>query len=134
MPLKNADANLHAVMVPFAEQTLGQLAPTNSVTAEVRKLILEALELGGPDIADVSSKLGMSMRTLARRLESEGTTFRDLVDQERRQLALDFVGRRDVDLSVIAYRLGFSHTAAFHRAFRRWTGLTPLTYRRSRGR
>ncbi len=132
--LKSADPNLHAVLVPYAEQTMGQLAPTKSVSADVLRLIHEMLDLGGPDIGDVSSKLGMSMRTLARRLEREGTTFRNLVDQARRQLALDFVGRLDADFSSIASRLGFSHGAAFHRAFRRWTGQTPLAYRRAHGR
>jgi len=76
----------------------------------------------------------MSMRTLARRLESEGTTFRDLVDEVRRKLAVDHVGNRDIGFSELSYRLGFSHVAAFHRAFRRWTGQTPLTYRRMAGR
>ncbi len=133
-PVPGADANLRAVIVPYAEETLGKLAVVQSVTADVRAIIVETLELGGPDIASVAQQLGMSVRTLARRLEGEGTTFRDLADDARRKLALDYVGSRDLDLSAIAYRLGFSHTAAFHRAFRRWTGRTPLAYRRSAGR
>ena len=75
----------------------------------------------------------MSLRTLARRLETEGTTFRELVDDVRRQLALEHVARRTASFSEITDQLGFSHVAAFHRAFRRWTGQTPLEYRRRAG-
>jgi AraC-like DNA-binding protein len=134
IPLPTADANLHAVLVPVADQTLGKMAQARTVTADVRRIIHERLQLGAPEIADVASELAMSMRTLARRLENEGTTFRDLVDDVRRQLAVDHVGNRDIGFSELSYRLGFSHVAAFHRAFRRWTGQTPLTYRRMAGR
>jgi AraC-like DNA-binding protein len=134
LPLPTADANLHAVLVPVADQTLGKMAQTKTVTADVRRIIHERLPLGAPEIADVAAELAMSMRTLARRLESEGTTFRELVDDVRRKLALDCVGSRDIGFSELSYRLGFSHVAAFHRAFRRWTGQTPLTYRRMAGR
>jgi len=134
VPLKSADPHLHALMVPVADHTLGQLSDSRSVTADVRRLIRDRLSLGAPEIADVAADLAMSMRTLARRLESEGTTFRDLVDDVRRQLAVEFVGSRDLGFSDVAERLGFSHPAAFHRAFRRWTGQTPLGYRRLSGR
>jgi len=134
LPLPTADANLHAVLVPVADQTLGKMAQTKTVTSDVRRIIHERLPLGAPEIADVAAELAMSMRTLARRLESEGTTFRELVDDVRRKLALDSVGNRDIGFSELSYRLGFSHVAAFHRAFRRWTGQTPLTYRRMAGR
>ncbi len=132
--LPTADPNLHAVLVPVADQTLGKMVQTKTVTADVRRIIHERLPLGAPEIADVAAELAMSMRTLARRLESEGTTFRELVDDVRRKLALDSVGNRDIGFSELSYRLGFSHVAAFHRAFRRWTGQTPLTYRRMAGR
>ncbi|HEX4337034.1 MAG TPA: AraC family transcriptional regulator ligand-binding domain-containing protein [Polyangiaceae bacterium] len=134
VPLPSADPNLHAVLVPVADQTLDRMTQTRTVTADVRRIVNDRLALGAPEIADVASELAMSMRTLARRLESEGTTFRDLVDDVRRKIAVDHVGNRDVGFSELSYRLGFSHVAAFHRAFRRWTGQTPLTYRRMAGR
>ena len=57
-----------------------------------------------------------------------------IADDVRRRLALTFVGQTDRALSEISDKLGFSHGAAFHRAFKRWTALTPLAYRRSHGR
>ena len=134
LSLPSADPNLQAVLVPVADQTLGKLSQSNTVTADVRRIIRDRLPLGAPEIADVASELAMSMRTLARRLEAEGTTFRDLVDDARRKLAIEYVGTRDIGFSEVSYRLGFSHVAAFHRAFRRWTGQTPLGYRRLSGR
>jgi AraC-like DNA-binding protein len=133
LPLPTADANLFAVMAPVADEMLGNMART-TVTADVRRIIHERLPLGAPDFADIAAQLTMSIRTLARRLENEGTTFRELVDDVRRTLAVDCVAHRDVGFSELSYRLGFSHCAAFHRAFRRWTGQTPLAYRRLSGR
>jgi AraC-like DNA-binding protein len=134
-PLPSADPNLHAMLLPYANQMLSALPTAASVSANVRSQIGLQLADGGPDVARVAARLGMSLRTLARRLETEGTTFRELVDDVRRQLALDHVGRRSATFSEISEQLGFSHVAAFHRAFRRWTGQTPLEYRRrARGR
>ena len=130
LPLPNADPNLHALLVPYADQLLSALPAPPSVTANVRSLIGLQLADGGPDAARAASRLGMSLRTLARRLETEGTTFRELVDEVRQQLALEYVGRRAATFSDITDQLGFSHVAAFHRAFRRWTGQTPLEYRK----
>lgn len=130
LPLPKADPNLHGVLVPYAEQMLSALPAVGSVTANVRSLIGLQLADGGPDVAGVASQLGMSLRTLARRLETEGTTFRELVDDVRQQLALEHVSRHAASFSEITEQLGFSHVAAFHRAFRRWTGQTPLQYRK----
>ena len=135
LPLPNADPNLHALLVPYADQRLTRLPAEGSVTANVRVLIRVQLANGGPDVGRVASQLGMSLRTLARRLETEGTTFRELVDDVRQQLALEQVGRHAATFSEITDQLGFSHVAAFHRAFRRWTGQTPRQYRNvARGR
>ena len=97
------------------------LSVAKTVTSEVRVLVEEQLPSGAPDVADVASQLGMSMRTLARRLESEGTTFRDVIDDVRRRVALESVKDRKTSRSPRSLTsLGFSHGAAFHRAFRRW--------------
>ena len=76
--------------------------------------------------------LQMSPRTLGRRLQHEGTTFKHLLDDLRRRMALRYVDGQELGLSEIAFLLGFSQTAAFHRAFKRWTAQTPLEYRRQR--
>jgi AraC-like DNA-binding protein len=133
-PLRRADASLHRVMLPYVDESLERLPLARTVTSDVRSLIGKELATGGPDASSVASRLGMSLRTLSRRLAAEGTSYRDLMDDVRRGLALDQVGNSSLDLAEIASRLGFSHGAAFHRAFRRWTGQPPLRYRRARGR
>ena len=74
----------------------------------------------------------MSPRTLGRKLQHEGTSFKHLLDDLRRRMALRYVDGQELGLSEIAFLLGFSQTAAFHRAFKRWTAQTPLEYRRQR--
>jgi AraC-like DNA-binding protein len=93
---------------------------------------LKELEGGNPSAVRIASALHMSGRTLTRRLEDEGTTFKDLLDDLRKSLSLRYVGSTDLGLSEIAFLLGFSQSAAFHRAFKRWTQQTPLEYRRAR--
>jgi AraC-like DNA-binding protein len=83
-------------------------------------------------VANIARQLHISPRTLGRKLEHEGTNFKELLDDLRRRLALSYVGGHDLGLAEIAFLLGFSQSAAFHRAFKRWTGVTPLEYRRAR--
>jgi AraC-like DNA-binding protein len=71
----------------------------------------------------------MSPRTLQRRLASSGTSHRDLLDEIRRERARHLLSDRTLAIADVAGRLGFSETSAFFRAFRRWTGTSPQSYR-----
>ncbi len=130
-PLESADSKLHSVLRKHAEQMLAELPKTHNLTEKVRTLIAAELPHGQPRIGQIARQLSMSSRTLERRLENDGTTFTALLDDLRRGLAEKYVVSRDLSLSEVAFLLGFSHSAAFHRAFKRWTGQTPLVYRRT---
>ena len=73
----------------------------------------------------VAGKLGLSRQTLFRRRKAEGTSFERLLDELRRQLALDYLAGGKVSVNETAYLVGFSDPAAFSRAFKRWTGSSP---------
>ncbi|HVW30291.1 MAG TPA: AraC family transcriptional regulator ligand-binding domain-containing protein [Polyangiaceae bacterium] len=133
VPLPNADANLNQIVSRHAELLLAELPRARNVTESVRDLILKELAGGQPTAAQVAMRLRMNQRTLARRLQSEGTTFSALFDDLRRGLALRYLLRRDLRISEVVFLLGFSEVATFYRAFRRWTGQTPVEYRRSQG-
>lgn len=79
---------------------------------------------------DVARHLGMSERSLARRLASEGNSFRAVRDEVRCEIAIERI-RAEVPISEVAYLLGFADPASFHRAFRRWTGRSPGEYKRA---
>jgi AraC-like DNA-binding protein len=132
LPMEGADPKLHDLLRKHAELLLAELPKAESLTEKVRDLIAQQLSGGNPSVELIARQVHMSPRTLGRRLEHEGTTFKELLDDMRRRMALRYVGGHDLGLSEIAFLLGFSQTAAFHRAFKRWTGQTPLEYRRAR--
>jgi len=82
----------------------------------------------------VARALNVSLRTLQRRLADEDTTWSELLDQARRELALRFIGERRMSVKEATYVLGFSEPANFTRAFRRWTGRSPTEYRQAAAR
>lgn len=127
--LRDSDPNLHSVMRKYAEQLLEGLPQGENFTAKIRELVARQLTSDRLNIGSVARELHMSSRTLGRRLEGEGTTFTDLIDDVRKRLALRYVGHEGQPLAEVAFMLGFAHPAAFHRAFKRWTGQTPLRYR-----
>ena len=130
-PLAGANPKLHSVVRRHAELLLTQLPAAHSLTERVRRLLMGELSRGRLTANQVAGQLRMSRRTLCRKLESEGTSFTALLADLRQRLALQYVGSHDLGLSEIAFLLGFSEAAAFHRAFKRWTGQTPLEYRRA---
>lgn len=100
--------------------------------------LVRAIQAGfcgeAPQIEDVAAELGMSARTLRRRLHQQGTTYREVVDDARRRVALSTLEatlEAAPPLRELAFRLGFSHSSALCRAFRRWTGATPMRFRSS---
>lgn len=99
--------------------------------AEVEAAIEPMLDAGTVSIDRAASELGMSRQTLYRRLKAEGTTFEELLQAKRRQLAVRYLGIDRLPVKATAYRLGFSDPAAFSRAFKRWTGTSPSLFRQA---
>jgi AraC-like DNA-binding protein len=121
-PLTSADPNLLAILRPTAEETLARgSAQSPPFTERVRRQIGEALH-------NDDAQLGMTGRSLQRRLKEEGAVFQTLRDEMRRDLADRYLGQ-GMSFNEISFLLGFSEPSAFFRAFKRWTGLTPFERR-----
>ncbi|MBK1888247.1 MULTISPECIES: AraC family transcriptional regulator [Marinobacter] len=103
---------------------------TSGLSGLVRQQILGPLGLVAT-LDEVASALAMSSRSLRRKLEQEGTSFRALVDEERRQTATQILSGSDMKLDELAIHLGYTDTASFTRAFRRWMGVSPGEYRKT---
>jgi AraC-like DNA-binding protein len=129
-PLPTADRELHEALCEHLALTAEHLARRRTFAGAVRDIAMRELLHSTPSIIGVAQQLRMSVRTLGRGLEREGTTFSAVLDDVRRELALRYVGNCDMALHDVSFRLGFSHPEAFCRAFKRWTGLTPTAYRR----
>jgi AraC-like DNA-binding protein len=128
-PLPTAAPLLHAVHCEFLESLGFGPSKVRTTSERVRNLIAGELRRGRPSATRVARALGMSRRTLVRRLEREQTTYQSELDALRRELAFRFVPKPELSSHEVANLLGFTHVQGFHRAFKRWTGMTPLQYR-----
>jgi AraC-like DNA-binding protein len=108
---------------------LHDLEASQTTRARVERLLAPILHTGDADMDRVAVAMGLSRRTLQRRLRAEGVTFETVFDDLRRQLALHYLEGGKVSANETAYLVGFSEPAAFSRAFRRWTGTTPGAFR-----
>jgi AraC-like DNA-binding protein len=122
-------AELHTLVLAQAERTLKQLWQPLSFTQRVRALMNERSASQLPDMLAAAHDLGLSVRSLRRHLEEEGTSFRELTQSLLRESACSMLRNPAIPLQSIAHQLGFSDVTAFHRAFRRWAGLTAAEYR-----
>lgn len=125
-----ADASINRFLLErVEEETHGLVISANRVAVDVENLIKDALPSGIPSIQQVGEHMGMSNRTLARRLAENGITFRDLIQKTQEQVARDLLKNTGRSISEIAFETGFSEQSTFSRAFKRWTGLSPIHYR-----
>lgn len=124
------DAGIANYFDTLLEAEVGTLDDAVPLDRRVLDRVSTSLSGGVPALSDVARDLGMSGRTLQRRLAGDGTSYQTLVDDARRRLALRILrGRDDVSLSEVTFMTGFSDQSAFTRAFRRWTGQTPGAFR-----
>ncbi|MEL7028160.1 MAG: helix-turn-helix transcriptional regulator, partial [Pseudomonadota bacterium] len=103
-----------------------------SMSSRTREMIFSEMSEGSLSQEHIARELGVSSRTLRRKLEAENYSFQSLLDECRmRAAALEFRSRRSVSLSEVAFKLGYSEHSTFSRAFGRWAGMAPQDYRRS---
>ncbi len=110
---------------------LAELVDERSIDLRVARQITKALSEGAPSISDIARQMGMSSRTLQRRLSDEGLVYQELVDNTRRDLAVRLLEESDCSLVEIAFLTGYAEQSTFTRAFKRWYGQTPSSFRRS---
>ena len=119
------DANMETYFERHAAELARRLRAADTLADRVRAAIAHDLTGGEPHVVSVARRLGASERSLRRQLRAEGVTFRALVDDVRRSLAAEYLGRGDANVTEVAYLLGFSEPSAFTRAFKRWHGKPP---------
>jgi AraC-like DNA-binding protein len=93
-------------------------------------LVVDAASPGAPSLRETARRLAMTPRTLQRRLRAQGISHRELVERLRKQRAIELLTNTALRIEAVAAAIGFSDAAAFHRAFRRWTGVAPGRFRR----
>ena len=132
LPCPFSDAALHHGAVERLETAERGLQGPEFIVAQVER-ILEGAGERVPGVDEVVPQLRLSRRTLVRRLEQCGTSFREIADGHRRRRATELLADPNLTVTEIAYRLGYTEPASFSRAFRRWFGTSPRSYREVRG-
>lgn len=128
-PSVNADTSLLAVLDRYATERLEHAPRSSSVADRVRAALAESLDGGEIHAVRIAARLRTSVRSLHRALKAEGTSFGEILETLRKELAARRLADDRVSIGEIAFLLGFSELSAFHRAFKRWTGRTPAEFR-----
>lgn len=118
--LPQSDAPLTETLEHHAERLLKRLPAEDSIAEDVREVLRSRLHDGNVSLEATAKALAMSGRNLQRKLNGQGTSFREVLDKLRYELATDYAAQQ-IEVSEITHRLGFAETSAFYRAFKRWS-------------
>lgn len=128
LPLINHNQEVLKLLCCHAENQLAEKKASASL-AVIRQYITEVLPEKVPELSDVAQHLGMSTRQLQRHFQKTETNLTNLLNDVRRSLAIAYLSQTDHKIAYIATVLGYSEQSAFQRAFKRWTGRTPQSFR-----
>lgn len=129
-PVVGYNPGLNAMLKELLEAELRKQAGDTPFVEKVRQEVLRNLQVTFPPLEVIADALHMTPRTLQRRLQEEGTTYRELGETIKDEIARNLLGNPDLTLTDIALRLGYAEVTSFQRAFRQWTGTTPNAYRK----
>lgn len=129
LPVLHADSSAYGAFIRHVEARVERMAQTSTFGEAVRQHLVRTLREGPPHKDTLARALGLSARTLLRRLAEEGTTFNTVLSRTRRELAVEYMSDPTMDIAHIARALGYSQPSPFFRAFSRWFGCTPAEYR-----
>lgn len=114
---------------PYQLMTLTPEHDEGRLLNQVRRMVGHDYSHGFPSFEEIASNLNMSAPTLRRRLKREGTTYQQLKDELRKDAAIHYLFRPDLSINDVAALMGFTDPSAFHRSFKKWTGVPPGTFR-----
>lgn len=127
-PFVSHNQELLEILTPILDQSLDEKR-SRSISEAVRRTLKRDLGEGRLDIHVVAKKLGMSDRTLQRRLADEGTTFKQMLNRARHEQAREYLANPELNIKEVAFLVGFEDQNSFYRAFRLWEGDTPSNWR-----
>lgn len=130
VPVIYRNAHLYNSLLVKCEQLLAEISQTETIGQLVQKALGPLLHGANPSLESVAEKLAMQPWTLRRRLSEQGLSFHAILEDMRKDLAINYVKNLNLSLGEIAYKMGFSSTSAFQRAFKRWTGIAAGNFRR----
>jgi AraC-like DNA-binding protein len=126
------DEGISRYLVSHLDAELSEIAPEIPLVSRAKDAIAQALNEGSPRMADIARRLGLSARSFHRRLSEHGLSFQTLTEETRRDLAIGLLRDERHSLAEIAFLTGFAEQSSFTRAFKRWVGQTPASYRKGR--
>jgi AraC-like DNA-binding protein len=129
LPMVNRNAQLLAVLAPGLELALPKNDPARTLADDVSETLSETMSGDRPTVSKVAKSLGMSARTLQRRLGELGTTYQDVLDNVRHQSARRLLTSTNLSMGEVTFLLGFEEVNSFMRAFHLWEGTTPARWR-----
>jgi len=127
-PLRRFDKELNSLLIERAESLLARQTSRSPIEV-IKDYVIKTLPDHVPDIDEIALYLNLSVRSTQRKLQEYGTSYSQLLDVIRKELALTYLRQTSNSVLYVSERLGFSEQSAFQRAFKRWTGLTPRGYR-----
>jgi AraC-like DNA-binding protein len=132
LPTVRRDAHLNRLLRRYAEEALALLPTKRGTTlSAVERLLPELLPHGRAHLSDVARRLGISSRALSRKLQEEGMAFAEILDDLRKALGKRYLNEHELQVSEIAWLLGYREVDSLRQAFKRWTGMTPKQFRLS---
>ena len=130
LPIATADDRLLGILTNYCDEILADREESSpDLQHQVERIVMRLLSRGEAETRNVAHELGMSVRTLARRLNESGATFAEILDRLRSDLAQNYLKDASLTPSQITFLLGYSEVSAFSHAFKRWTGTTPGEWR-----
>jgi AraC-like DNA-binding protein len=130
LPMQRPDPELSRILEQHAELLVGKLDSESDVVERVRRIIVNGLPDAEVSVVRTARQLGMSVRTLQRRLQDSSQTFDDVYDETRKMLARRYLGDPALSIQETAHLLAFEDLRGFYRAFRRWEDCTPADFRK----
>ena len=130
-PIITANYDLQNILLQKITAKKPEISERQSLQRRIHNYLMANSYLGIVSLEDIASNFNVSARTLQRKLKEEGINFQQLADEVRKTLAINYLKERTYPVKQISYMLGYNELSAFTRTFKRWTGITPVSYQKN---